>query len=77
MLAVVQDHEFDVTVLNEEFINYLQNVQDEFDRRSLELRTENYRHVQFPYAFDALALICKLMKRKSSGMNQCQLTNSG
>ena len=51
MLAIVQDHEFDVTVLNEEFINYLQNVQDEFDRQSLELRTENYRHVQFPICF--------------------------
>ena len=31
-------------------------VQDEFDRRFPELRTENYRHVQFPYAFDAAQL---------------------
>ena len=60
VLSVVQDHEFDVTVLNEEFIYYLQNVRDEFDRRSPELRTENYRHVQFPYAFDALALMADL-----------------
>ena len=61
-------------------------VQDEFDRRFPELRTENYRHVQFPYAFDAAQLEGELAlmmadlqadKRKSSGMNQCQLTNSG
>ena len=31
-------------------------VRDEFDRRFPELRTKNYRHVQFPYAFDAAQL---------------------
>ena len=36
-------------------------VQDEFDRRFPELRTENYRHVQFPYAFDAAQVEGELM----------------